>query len=128
MANNPWSQARKDYIRALIPNTKIVFANVDRNGTAHFTKPDKNSEIIIGYCEAYDVYFACNAQFHTRNTQASFECVSKYFSITDKINFDYKNMPNYEKGKECIIIIPNRKIEEFGKHFNYYFEKLKSKK
>ncbi len=126
MANCLWSEERKEYIMKLIPNKNIIFANVDRNGTAHWNKSDKNADIIIGYCKFYDAYFACNAKLHRKNTYSNFSCVSEYFPVTDKINFGCKNLPDYKPGKEYIIIIPGRLIEDFSKRFNFYYNKLNS--
>lgn len=122
MGKRLWSEERTDYIKSLLPNKKILFANVYRDCVAHWNGDAGKYDIIIGYCRCYDVYFACDAQLHKGYTNVSFKCVSEYLGVTDKINEGYGRLGYYGTPKERIIIIPCGMLEEFCKNFKAYFK------
>lgn len=126
MANNPiWSKEKKNYVKAMITNKKLLFANVRGIKNANWKEENKDYDIIIGYCYADDIYYACDARFHFGKHNASFDCTEFANMKPNEIVVGYRKIADYPTLKERILMIPCRQLEVFCKAYSFYLTKYR---
>lgn len=129
MANSPfWSKQRKDFISALIPKKKIIFANVNGKGVAHWSADCKNYDLIVGYYRNLSIYFICKAEQHIGAKSSDFTSEADLFQKRNAISVGYKKSAVRTFAQERYLIVTENKIEEFSKNVEYYLNTYKSKK
>lgn len=109
-----WYDNKKDYVQSMLPDKKILFANVDEKGTARYKEKNEDFDIIMGYNKVHDVYIVCEAKYFKDKMSVSFHCVSKYFKQKNFIKVGYRG-----DGVRVIIFTDNQ-WSDFSKKYNYY--------
>lgn len=117
--NKRWSEQRKEYIRSLIPNKRILFAIVNGAPKIYWEQLADNYDIIVGLSES-DYYIVMNANLHNGCKSAVVDCISE-FTQGKKIEVGIR-----KRSGERVLFVPSCKIEEFFNYFSYYMEKYKS--
>lgn len=115
-AHKIWSNERKGYIQSLLPDKRILFANVNGEPKAYWNEPEGDYEVIIGYCQSYDYYVSMNYDFHVGRKSCTLSCISEYIS-NDEIGVGRR-----ARSMERIVYVPSRRIEEFCRWYSYYME------
>ncbi len=125
-AKRVWSDERKNFIQSLLPDKKILFANVRSDKTVYWKEDNNDYDIIIGYSYVNDLYIIYDAKYHRHEKSASCECVSRFFTKRSKINVGEKFRRYGWNKKEPVVIVPSKMIEEFSQRFSEYFSEDKS--
>ena len=129
MANSPnWSNQRRSFISALIPNKKILFANVNGNGIAKWKADCKNYDLIVGYYKSKSIYIICKAEQHIGTKSSDFSSMTALFQKRYAISVGYKKSAVTPITQERVLIVTENKIEQFSGRLEYYLNTYQPKK
>ena len=121
MANNKiWSDEKKQYIVSLVGNKRILFAKVNSFSRAQWDEENDDYDIIIGYDNTNDFYYACDARLHRGKKSASFDCPEFKIKKISDICVGYRKIADERTLYERVLKIPCKKLEEFCKKYSYY--------
>lgn len=115
-AHKIWSNERKGYIQSLLPDKRILFANINGEPKAYWNETEGDYEVIIGYCQSSDYYVSMNYDLHNGRKSCTLSCISEYISNNEiRVGRRARNL-------ERILYVPSRRIEEFCRWFSYYMK------
>lgn len=129
MANNKiWSDEKKQYIVSLVGNKRILFAKVNSFSRAQWDEENDDYDIIIGYDNTNDFYYACDARLHRDKKSASFDCPEFERKKIIDICVGYRKIADERTLYERVLKFPCKKLEEFCKKYSFYMTRYKEDK
>lgn len=117
-----WSEQRRKFISALIPNKKILFANINSGGKSQWKEEPKDYDLIVAYYKDHDIYIICKADKHIGCKNSDFSNMSNLFKSRHPISVGYKREANRPFTKERVLIVHENEIEKFCRDLNYYLD------
>ena len=109
-----WSEQRRKFISALIPNKKILFANINSGGKSQWKEEPKDYDLIVAYYKDHDIYIICKADKHIGCKNSDFSNMSNLFKSRHPISVGYKREANRPLQKNAFSLSMKTKLKNFA--------------